>query len=181
MGVVFWYGHYIPSPSSLCSATSPKGRGKGLARNTDLVLSYHMKSNDTRTGRNLALPLGELSPQVTERATWLSLWESWRRRRLRGCAGHGRRVPSPSSLRSDTSPRGRGKGVEAGEARVWCAWLSLWESWRRRRLRGCAGHERRVPSPSSLRSDTSPKGRGKWGCGRGKLGSPFGRAVTEGD
>ena len=28
LAVVFWYGHILPSPSSLCSATSPKGRGK---------------------------------------------------------------------------------------------------------------------------------------------------------
>ena len=43
------------------------------------------------TGYNpLALPLGELSPQVTERAL---------------------RLPSPSSLRSATSPIGRGKGL----------------------------------------------------------------------
>ncbi len=27
-GVIFWYGHGVPSPSSLRSATSPKGRGK---------------------------------------------------------------------------------------------------------------------------------------------------------
>ena len=67
MGVVFWYGHCIPSPSSLCSATSPKGRGKGGRADTDLVLSYHMKSNDTRTGRCLALPLGELAPEAAER------------------------------------------------------------------------------------------------------------------
>ena len=39
----------------------------------------------------LALPLGELSPQVTERV--LPPW-----------------FPSPSSLRSATSPKGRGKG-----------------------------------------------------------------------
>ena len=40
----------------------------------------------------LALPLGELSPQVTERVLHLGL-------------------PSPSSLRSGTSPKERGKGV----------------------------------------------------------------------
>ena len=39
----------------------------------------------------LALPLGELSPQVTERALHPGF-------------------PSPSSLRSSTSPKGRGKG-----------------------------------------------------------------------
>ena len=40
----------------------------------------------------LALPLGELSPKVTERALHPNF-------------------PSPSSLRSATSPKGRGKGV----------------------------------------------------------------------
>ena len=40
----------------------------------------------------MALPLGELSPKVTERALHP-------------------RFPSPSSLRSATSPIGRGKGV----------------------------------------------------------------------
>ena len=40
----------------------------------------------------LALPLGELSPKVTERVLQSGL-------------------PSPSSLRSATSPKGRGKGV----------------------------------------------------------------------
>ena len=40
----------------------------------------------------MALPLGELSPKVTERALH-----------------HG--SPSPSSLRSATSPKGRGKGA----------------------------------------------------------------------
>ena len=38
---------------------------------------------------------------------WLSLRESCRRRRLRGLSGSG--LPSPSSLRAATSPRGRGK------------------------------------------------------------------------
>ena len=46
--------------------------------------------NCTYSHRPLALPLGELSPQVTERVLGL-------------------RLPSPSSLRSDTSPKGRGK------------------------------------------------------------------------
>ena len=41
---------------------------------------------------SLALPLGELSPQATERVLAVTF-----------------SVPSPSSLRSDTSPRGRGK------------------------------------------------------------------------
>ena len=40
-------------------------------------------------------------------------------------------------------------------------WLSLWESCHRRRLRGPCSHVQHLPSPSSLRSATSPKGRGK--------------------
>ncbi len=31
LAVIFWYGHRLPSPSSHCSATSPKGRGKSLS------------------------------------------------------------------------------------------------------------------------------------------------------
>ena len=31
---IFWYGHWLPSPSSLRSATSPKGRGKGCSHGT---------------------------------------------------------------------------------------------------------------------------------------------------
>ena len=42
----------------------------------------------------LALPLGELSPKVTERVLQPG-------------------IPSPSSLRSSTSPKGRGKGCFA--------------------------------------------------------------------
>ena len=48
-----------------------------------------MSSRKTVHGASLALPPGELSPQVPERAL--------------------PRLPSPSSLRSDTSPKGRGK------------------------------------------------------------------------
>ena len=122
---------YLPSPSSLRSATSPTGRGKGSA-GTETVL----RPSDFRAARALrgsrktvngeyryryapflvpiydalALPLGELSPQVTERAL---------RPRdvicLRRCQhfpiGRCRYLPSPSSLRSATSPTGRGKGV----------------------------------------------------------------------
>ena len=97
----------FPSPSSLRSATSPKGRGKGDAR--------HFSCRGTPP---LALPLGELSPQVTERALHPGF-------------------PSPSSLRSATSPKGRGKGdARHFSCRGTPPWLSLWESCRRRRLRG---------------------------------------------
>jgi len=61
----------------------------------------------SRPGKALALPLGELAAvRPSERAP-----------------------PSPSSPRSDTSPRGRGKLIcrEADQAKPW---LSLWESWR---------------------------------------------------
>ena len=49
----------------------------------------------------LALPLGELSPQVTERVLrrFLNDNVNW----------HHQRWPSPSELRSATSPKGRGK------------------------------------------------------------------------
>ena len=53
----------------------------------------------------LALPLGELSPKVTERAFRTHF-------------------PSPSSLRSATSPKGRGKGccsIPLCLFTVWCA------------------------------------------------------------
>ena len=76
---------HLPSPSSLRPAASPSGRGKGDSPHPPL----------------LALPLGELSPKVTERAI-AALW------------GYGpcfaACLPSPSSLRPATSPRGRGKG-----------------------------------------------------------------------
>ena len=49
----------------------------------------------------LALPLGELSPKVTERA-------------LQSC------VPPPSSLRSATFPKGRGKGCTIHYASPFC-------------------------------------------------------------
>ena len=120
---------YLPSPSSLRSATSPTGRGKVPGRKpfTTIRLSGGTRIEGSRKTVNgayryryapflvpiydaLALPLGELSPQVTERAL---------RPRdvicLRRCQhfpiGRCRYLPSPSSLRSATSPTGRGKGV----------------------------------------------------------------------
>ena len=125
---------YLPSPSSLRSATSPTGRGKGSA-GTETVL----RPSDFRAARALrgsrktvngayryryapflvpiydalALPLGELSPQVTERTL---------RPRdvicLRRCQhfpiGRCRYLPSPSSLRSATSPTGRARECRDG-------------------------------------------------------------------
>ena len=121
---------YLPSPSSLRSATSPTGRGKGVPGRkpfTTIRLSGGTRIEGSRKTVNgayryryapflvpiydaLALPLGELSPQVTERTL---------RPRdvicLRRCQhfpiGRCRYLPSPSSLRSATSPTGRGKGV----------------------------------------------------------------------
>ena len=80
---------YLPSPSSLRSATSPTGRGKGGARTETVLRPSDFRaaralrgSRKTVNGRRidtdtlhflmpiydaLALPLGELSPQVTER------------------------------------------------------------------------------------------------------------------
>ncbi len=34
LGFIIWYAHGLPSPSSLRSATSPKGRGKGCSHGT---------------------------------------------------------------------------------------------------------------------------------------------------
>ena len=121
---------YLPSPSSLRSATSPTGRGKSAGTETVLRPSDFRAARALRGSRKtvngayryryapflvpiydaLALPLGELSPQVTERTL---------RPRdvicLRRCQhfpiGRCRYLPSPSSLRSATSPTGRGKGV----------------------------------------------------------------------
>ncbi len=80
-----------PSPSSLCSATSPAGRGKEC-------------------------PLGELSPQVTERGLQLGLPSPSSLCSATSPAGRGK-IPSPSSLCSATSPAGRGKRCPQGEAR----------------------------------------------------------------
>ena len=124
---------YLPSPSSLRSATSPTGRGKGAGTETVLRPSDFRAARALRGSRKtvngayryryapflvpiydaLALPLGELSPQVTERTL---------RPRdvicLRRCQhfpiGRCRYLPSPSSLRSATSPTGRGKGCRDG-------------------------------------------------------------------
>ena len=79
---------YLPSPSSLRSATSPTGRGKGVPGRkpfTTIRLSGGTRIEGSRKTVNgayryryapflvpiydaLALPLGELSPQVTERS-----------------------------------------------------------------------------------------------------------------
>ena len=120
---------YLPSPSSLRSATSPTGRGKVPGRKpfTTIRLSGGTRIEGSRKTVNgayryryapflvpiydaLALPLGELSPQVTERTL---------RPRdvicLRRCQhfpiGRCRYLPSPSSLRSATFPQGEAGGA----------------------------------------------------------------------
>ena len=121
---------YLPSPSSLRSATSHRERQGSAGTETVLRPSDFRAARALRGSRKtvngayryryapflvpiydaLALPLGELSPEVTERTL---------RPRdvicLRRCQhfpiGRCRYLPSPSSLRSATSPTGRGKGV----------------------------------------------------------------------
>ena len=61
--------------------------------------------NCTYSHNPLALPLGELSLQATERVL-------------------GQRLPSPSSLRSDTYPKGRGKW-DMGRGNSWLISASL--------------------------------------------------------
>ena len=224
---------YLPSPSSLRSATSPTGRGKevpGRKPFTTIRLSGGTRIEGSRKTVNgayryryapflvpiydaLALPLGELSPQVTERTL---------RPRdvicLRRCQhfpiGRCRYLPSPSSLRSATSPTGRGKGVPgrkpfttirlSGGTRIEGSRKTVNGAYRYRYapflvpiydalalplgelspqvteralrprdvicLRRCQhfpiGRCRYLPSPSSLRSATSPTGRGKGVPGR---------------
>ena len=113
----------------------------------------------------LALPLGELSPQVTERAL---------RPRdvicLRRCQhfpiGRCRYLPSPSSLRSATSPTGRGKGCRDGNR------LRPSDFRAARALRGS-----RKTVNGAYRYRYAPFLCANIRC----LGSPFGRAVTTGD
>ena len=124
---------YLPSPSSLRSATSPQGEARECRdgnRFTTIRLSGGTRIEGSRKTVNgayryryapflvpiydaLALPLGELSPQVTERTL---------RPRdvicLRRCQhfpiGRCRYLPSPSSLRSATSPTGRAREYRDG-------------------------------------------------------------------
>ena len=113
----------------------------------------------------LALPLGELSPQVTERAL---------RPRdvicLRRCQhfpiGRCRYLPSPSSLRSATSPTGR-----QGNARTETV-LRPSDFRAARALRGS-----RKTVNGAYRYRYAPFLCANIRC----LGSPFGRAVTTGD
>ena len=76
----------------LRSAVSRRERQGMIARYTDMYAKSFPTDITAGSSSPLALPLGELSPQVTERAFRY------------GC------LPSPSSLRSATSPKGRGKG-----------------------------------------------------------------------
>ncbi len=130
---------------------------------------FLMSTYDVTGSGPLALPLGELSPQVTERV--LQLFSAVTDR-----------LPSPSSLRSATSPRGRGKGCPRGRPKDGTASspsaLPLGELSRsasplalplgelspqvtERVIQPSSAVADRSPSPSSLRSATSPRGRGK--------------------
>ena len=71
------------------------------ANRYSLMPTYYVKGCSP-----LALPLGELSPQVTERAL-----QPFSNDKINLCT---HRLPSPSSLRSATSPKGRGKGRSHG-------------------------------------------------------------------
>ncbi len=65
--------------------------------------------------------------------TWLSLWESWRRSRLRGAACRRCQCEPATLVRNGcTQPK------RTHERKALPTWLSLWESWRRSRLRGAA-------------------------------------------
>ena len=88
------------------------------------------------TGRRLlALPSGELSPQVTERAGMVMV-RPLRPRCARPPLPKGEARPSPSSLRSATSPKGRGKGRShgtsegAGDGGILRIWVSLFNTFR---------------------------------------------------
>ena len=59
----------LPSPTSLRSATSPRGRGKrgSLVERVSEIAAKRLTCAALARQRPLALPLGELSPKVTER------------------------------------------------------------------------------------------------------------------
>ena len=116
---------YLPSPSSLRSATSPTGEARecqdgNRTRPSDFRAARALRGRPSEWSvsiqirsicaniRCLGSPFGELSPQS----------DALRPRDvicLRRCQhfpiGRCRYLPSPSSLRSATSPTGRGKGV----------------------------------------------------------------------
>ena len=100
----------------------------GEAEEDEIVMEKRLrqKSCYATVYSPLALPLGELSPQVTERALELTLVGVSSPCKaaghfLIGCYAHC--LPSPSSLRSATSPERRGKGRPHGTPKgVWkCA------------------------------------------------------------
>ena len=177
---------YLPSPSSLLGHLSHRERQGVPGTETVLRPSDFRAARALRGSRKtvngayryryapflvpiydaLALPLGELSPQVTERAL---------RPRdvicLRRCQhfpiGRCRYLPSPSSLRSATSPTGRGK-KGAGTETV----LRPSDFRAARALRGS-----RKTVNGAYRYRYAPFLCANIRC----LGSPFGRAVTAGD
>ena len=83
-------------------------RGRAEFRLISVVLMLCLFSQ--KGYRPLALPLGELSPKATERgkAVCRCLWQ------IKACCFLNDKInlflPSPTSLRSATSPKGRGKG-----------------------------------------------------------------------
>ena len=76
--------------SVTCGDSSPKGRAKQGVRSLlktsgfRTLLHRQEKTRGKALRDNLGAPFGELSPTPTGNVTWLSLWESWRRSRLRG-------------------------------------------------------------------------------------------------
>ena len=94
----------------------------------------------------LALPLGELSPQATERAQLI----------IKPPGVYGHCLPSPASLRSATSPTGRGKAVENSR-------------------------QYRFPQQGSSFRASLFQSVKKLCNGAPALGSPSGRAVATGD
>ena len=192
----------VPSPSSLRSATSPKGRGKGASHGCAVIshLSQQKRQGDSYD----RAVIGHLSQRERQGRLIRSCCGCPLRPRCarpplpkteaRGARLHDRAVVALSvlallghlsqrerqgvlhtiALRSATSPKGRGKGASHG-----CAVISHLFQQKRQggftRLRFARpplpkGEAREahtivlwLPSPSSLRSATSPKGRGK-GC-----------------
>ena len=223
---------YLPSPSSLRSATSPTGGGKGAGTETVLRPSDFRAARALRGSRKtvngayryryapflvpiydaLALPLGELSPQVTERACARGTSSACegasifrldvavicplRPRCARPPLPQGRQggagtetVLRPSDFRAARALRGSRKTVNGAYRYRYAPFLvpiydalalplgelspQVTERTLRPRdvicLRRCQhfpiGRCRYLPSPSSLRSATSPTGERQGGAG----------------
>ena len=102
----------------LCQGTGPwlspweschrKVTERALQPFLNLMPTYYVKGFSP-----VVLPLGELSPQVTERGLRPFLNDNI----IGCCLWYGHCLPSPSSLRSATSPKGRGKGCSRGTSK----------------------------------------------------------------